>query len=636
MRAARAARPGARRDRASTGRTCRSPSCRARPRRPATGGSPRRCGARRAAGDRLRGHARGVRQARGAAGAASSATRCSPTTRACRATRAREAQRRFMDGEVDVVVATNAFGMGVDKADVRTVCHESVPGSIEAYYQEAGRAGPRRRARALPAVRRGARQGPARLLHRALDGRGAGAQGGRAARSERGAAGDRGRLRSFDGVSELARRAGATRRRARDRRPPRAGGVVQPSPSAPDRVRGRIDRRVGRRARGAVPASAAQEGTRARWRQYRAVWAFVEGDALPARSGSCATSATAAPPAPDGPCCDVCDPALVPRRPRRRAQRGPRQLAQRPVAAGDRRRSTRRSSRSSRSRRPALGRTRAVEILRGGRSKVLLEARLRRAARTTAPSAHLQRRRRCSRASTRCSTAGTLHVDRRPLPGAGGARERSACSPRARAPTSRRCSTASTAARRRGRRGGVGQARRAGAARGRRGGRRPDARLRGRRLRRPRGARRRDGRLAGGARRRARRARRATWRCSTPAFLARFPERVINVHPALLPAFPGIGAIEQALAYGVKVFGVTVHFVDEGVDTGADHRPARARAARTHADAARRSATRCARSSTSSLPRGRAADRARRGRRSTRQPAPRRGRVASAAAGARG
>jgi phosphoribosylglycinamide formyltransferase-1 len=54
----------------------------------------------------------------------------------------------------------------------------------------------------------------------------------------------------------------------------------------------------------------------------------------------------------------------------------------------------------------------------------------------------------------------------------------------------------------------------------------------------------------------------------TPGFLARFPARVINVHPALLPAFPGVGAIEQALAYGVKVFGVTVHFVDDGVDTG--------------------------------------------------------------------
>jgi phosphoribosylglycinamide formyltransferase 1 len=53
-----------------------------------------------------------------------------------------------------------------------------------------------------------------------------------------------------------------------------------------------------------------------------------------------------------------------------------------------------------------------------------------------------------------------------------------------------------------------------------------------------------------------------------PEFLARFPQRVINVHPALLPSFPGIGAIERALAHGVKVFGVTVHFVDEGVDTG--------------------------------------------------------------------
>ena len=55
----------------------------------------------------------------------------------------------------------------------------------------------------------------------------------------------------------------------------------------------------------------------------------------------------------------------------------------------------------------------------------------------------------------------------------------------------------------------------------------------------------------------------------TPGFLGRFPDRVINVHPALLPAFTGIGAIEQALDYGVKVFGVTVHFVDEGVDSGA-------------------------------------------------------------------
>ena len=53
------------------------------------------------------------------------------------------------------------------------------------------------------------------------------------------------------------------------------------------------------------------------------------------------------------------------------------------------------------------------------------------------------------------------------------------------------------------------------------------------------------------------------------SFLDRFPSAVINVHPSLLPAFSGMHAVEQALAYGVKVFGVTVHFVDAGVDTGA-------------------------------------------------------------------
>jgi len=51
-------------------------------------------------------------------------------------------------------------------------------------------------------------------------------------------------------------------------------------------------------------------------------------------------------------------------------------------------------------------------------------------------------------------------------------------------------------------------------------------------------------------------------------FIERFRGRIVNVHPSLLPAFPGIRSIEQALEYGVRVTGVTVHFVDEGMDSG--------------------------------------------------------------------
>ena len=54
----------------------------------------------------------------------------------------------------------------------------------------------------------------------------------------------------------------------------------------------------------------------------------------------------------------------------------------------------------------------------------------------------------------------------------------------------------------------------------------------------------------------------------TPAFLDRFPDAVVNVHPSLLPAFPGARAVEAQLAAGVAESGATVHFVDEGVDSG--------------------------------------------------------------------
>ena len=54
----------------------------------------------------------------------------------------------------------------------------------------------------------------------------------------------------------------------------------------------------------------------------------------------------------------------------------------------------------------------------------------------------------------------------------------------------------------------------------------------------------------------------------TPAFLDRFPDAVVNVHPSLLPAFPGAHAVEEQLEAGVEVAGATVHIVDEGVDSG--------------------------------------------------------------------
>lgn len=57
-------------------------------------------------------------------------------------------------------------------------------------------------------------------------------------------------------------------------------------------------------------------------------------------------------------------------------------------------------------------------------------------------------------------------------------------------------------------------------------------------------------------------------RILSPQFINRFPMRIMNIHPALLPSFPGLDAQAQALQYGVKVSGATVHFVDEGMDSG--------------------------------------------------------------------
>ena len=275
-------------------------------------------------------------------------------------------QRRFLSDDVRVVVATNAFGMGVDKPNVRTVLHSSVPASLEAYYQEAGRAG----RDGAPAIALLLAENKDKALHVHFIKRDELSEDQPekvAAALERDSASD-GALPGLSeprydiDVADLAAAAGCRR----DHVAALIGhlaraGVIVPTPAPPDRVAGRLVSGVGGRERALCRTSIA-DAARARWRQYREIWAYVEGEACRRRAILRHFGDRAEPlggVGSDGqplPCCDACGADLLPELPKVDTQEAIASLDDAIFSV-------------ARSAKPEVGRTTCAEIIHGARTK---------------------------------------------------------------------------------------------------------------------------------------------------------------------------------------------------------------------------------------------------------------------------